>query len=337
MVHERTVQDLLRRAASGTAVHLATYTFTLTSLARACIAAADRGVDVNVLVDECSAETDATRLLLEGGGDRASVTVGGATGDGIDHNKFLLAEELRDGTSKVVLQSSSNFTIAQRYRHNTSVVVRDDGDLYDAYRMYWDDMVAGETDPNYNRTEETDAATVYFSPRSDVDTHLEALERVTPSRDATIRFVVSIWTPRRSAVVERIAELVEGGCTVEVILDEESRAIVPHLRRAGADVLEYPSTALGELTPGQSPNVHSKTMLVDADVDADGETKRRRLVYTGSQNLSEAGLCDNHEALLRIEDDDVYDQFVGDWERVYEQGRRLVGGEISALVRRSGI
>ncbi|WP_265108549.1 phospholipase D-like domain-containing protein [Halosolutus halophilus] len=332
-VHERTVLDLLHRAVPGTAVHLSSYTFTRTNVARACIAAADRGVDVNVLLDDHLAEADAVQRLRETSVDRISITAGGGLGDGRNHNKFLLVEELENGESNVVWQSSSNFTNTQRYLHNTSVVFRGDGDLYDVYRGYWNELAVGDTDPHYNRTAETDSATVYFSPRSDFDTHLAALENVVPTRDATIRFMYSIWNEKRPAIVDRVAELVDGGCTVEVILNGEKSDIGHRLRRAGADVFEYPSTTLGRLTPWQSPNVHSKTMLVDADVDVGGETRRRRLVYTGSQNLSRNGLSTNDETVLRIEDDDVYSRFVQDWERVHEQGRRLASGGATAIVR----
>ncbi|MFC4542423.1 phosphatidylserine/phosphatidylglycerophosphate/cardiolipin synthase family protein [Halosolutus amylolyticus] len=332
-VHERTILDLLHRAVPGTAVHLSLYAFTRTNVARACLAAADRGVDVNVLVDDHLAEADAVQRLRGRSNDRVSITADGGIGVSRNHNKFLLVEELNNGESNVVWQSSSNLTNTQRFLHNTSVVFRGAGDLYDVYREYWNELAAGDSDPHYNRTAETDSATVYFSPRSDFDTHLAALENVVPSRDATIRFMYSIWNEKRPAIVDRIAELVDAGCTVEVILNGEKSDIGQRLRRAGADVLEYPTTTVGRVTPWQSPNVHSKTMLVDADVDVDGETRRRRLVYTGSQNLSRNGLLANDETLLRIEDDDVYAQFVRDWKRVHEQGRRLASDGAMAIVR----
>lgn len=334
-VHERTVRDLLIHAVPGTAVHLTTFTFTRAPLARACIAAADRGVDIHLLIDDHSVGADATRLLREQLGDRVSITVDGAIGHNNNHNKFVLVEQLTTGESKVVWQSTSNFTEKQLYRHNTSVVFREDDTLYDVYRHYWNELAAGKTDRDYNRIEETDSTTVYFSPRSDFDTHLEALRNVVPGPDTTIRFMNSIWNTNRLAVVDRIAELVDQECRVEVILNESESTVGPNLRAAGAAVLEYPDVTLSEETaPGISPNVHSKNMLIDADFDiGGGKTERRRLVFTGSQNLSGPGLSDNDETFLQIEDDDVYCTFLADWKLVHEQGTRLSNGGAAALTR----
>ncbi|WP_246998057.1 phospholipase D-like domain-containing protein [Halosolutus gelatinilyticus] len=320
-VHEETVATLLSRAAPGSTVHLSTFTFTRTNLARTCIEAAERGVDLNILIDEHFAHTAATRLLLDELDDSVSITVDGAIGDNINHNKFLLLDTLRNGETEVVWQSSANFTNSQRHLHNTSIVFRGDADLYDAYRSYWNDMMTGETNYHYNRTVETDTATVFFSPRSDFDPLLTALENVSPSSDAAIRFMYFIWDTGRLEVIDRIAELVDGGCSVGVILNQGASNVADHLRNAGAEVLEYPSyTPRKGLTPDRSPNVHSKNMLIDADFDVDGDAERRKLVYTGSQNLSGFGLTNNDETLLRIEDDDVYCRFLRDWNRVRSQG-----------------
>ncbi|SIR80779.1 Phosphatidylserine/phosphatidylglycerophosphate/cardiolipin synthase [Natronorubrum daqingense] len=334
-VHERTVRDLLIRAVPGTAVHLTTFTFTRPPLARACIAAADRGVDIHLLLDDNSVGADATQLLRKQLGDRVSITEDGAIGHNNNHNKFLLVERLTTGESNVVWQSTSNFTRKQLYRHNTSVVFREDDTLYDIYRHYWNELAAGNTDLDYNRIEETDSATVYFSPRSDIDTHLEALRNVVPGPDTTIRFMNSIWNTNRLAVVNRLAELIEQECRVEVILNESESTVGPNLRGAGAAVLEYPDISLSDGTGSEiPPNVHSKNMLIDADFDIGrGKTERRKLVFTGSQNLSGPGLSDNDETFLQIEDDDVYCTFLADWKLVHEQGTRLSNRGAASLTR----
>jgi phosphatidylserine/phosphatidylglycerophosphate/cardiolipin synthase-like enzyme len=320
-VHEETVRELLAQAAPDSTVHFTTFTLTRDAPADALIAATERGINVNVLIDGHLSETSTVqRLLAE---LKEHVSINADESPGTNHNKFLLCSELTNGETDVVWQSTSNFTTTQLFRHNTSVVFRGDEALYDVYRTYWDDLFDGKTDPHYNRVERTDSATVFFSPRSDFDTHLEALENIVPSQDATIRFMYSIWTIERGAVVDRIGKLIDQGCTVEVILEAEASTAVSSLRDAGATVLEYPTDTLTKrLSPLPTPNVHSKNMLVDADFDLDGETVRRRLVYTGSQNLSGVGLTDNDEILLRIDDDDVYRQFLRDWERVRDRGRQ---------------
>lgn len=321
--HEDTVTELLARAVPGSEVRSSIFTLTRMNVAKAFVDAANRGVDVGVLIDESSAEAEATRYLRDQLPDAVAITAGGAIGDNNNHNKFLLLEELENGDRNVVWQSSANFTNTQRHLHNTAVIIRGDVGLYEAYRRYWTDMNAGKRDLNYNRTEECDTATVYFSPRSDFDTHLKALENVTCTENGIVRFLYPIWTEFRSEIVDRLEELVEEGCTVEAIIDEDASTVGPLLERAGVDVLEYPRYTHGEgSNPDQITNVHSKTMLIESDFTVGDETERRRLVYTGSQNLSGPGLANNEEVLLEIENDSVYHQFVNDWKRVHDQGKR---------------
>jgi phosphatidylserine/phosphatidylglycerophosphate/cardiolipin synthase-like enzyme len=312
--HEDVVKQLLREAVPGTAVHFTIFTFTRETMAEAFIQAADRGLDLNLLVDERRSDSGAVSTLLSELPNSTQIVRDGGVGDRHNHNKFLLVEELLTGGEHVVWQSSSNFTDAQRHWHNTSVVVRNDTALYNAYRSYWDDL-ADEDFQNmgYNRAEAAETATVYFSPRDDEDTHVSALENVVPSEDATIRFLMSIWTESRESesglIAGRLAELVDGGCDVKVVMQQ--RETVPDmLADAGIEVVEYPDV---------ESDVHSKNMLIDADFETDDGVERRREVWTGSQNLSRPGLRRNDEALLRIVDDQVYRQFRSDWERVYWQ------------------
>lgn len=321
-IHEDTVTKLLAQAVPGSTVYFSIFTLTRMNIAEAFINADRRGVSVNILIDEHSIEAKATQYLRDRLPRDVTITADGAIGDNNNHNKFLLLEQLDNGDRKVVWQSSSNFTNTQRHLHNSSVVIRDDIPLYKAYKSYWEDMATGQQDLNYNRTESGQIATVHFSPRSDFDTHLQALENIECTQDSTIHFLYSIWTRYRSEVVDRIGELVEEGCTVNAIIDQEASTVGPLLERAGANVLEYPRYTHREgPNPDQITNIHSTSMLIEADVTIDGETKRRRLVYTGSQNLSGPGLVNNDEALLEIEDDDIYRQFVNDWERIYKQGK----------------
>jgi PLD-like domain len=321
-IHEDTVTKLLAQAVPGSTVYFSIFTLTRMNIAEALIDASQRGVSINILIDEHSIEAKATRHLHDRLPKDVTITADGAIGNNNNHNKFLLLERLENGNRKVVWQSSSNFTNTQQHLHNSSVVIREDTPLYKAYESYWKDMAAGKQDLNYNRSESGQTATVHFSPRSDFDTHLQALEDIECTEDSTIHFLYSIWTRYRSEIIDRIEELVEEGCTVNAIIDQEASTVGPLLERAGANVLEYPHyTHQQGPNPDQITNIHSTSMLIEADFTTDGGTKRRRLVYTGSQNLSGPGLANNDEALLEIEDSDVYRQFLNDWERVYKQGK----------------
>jgi len=315
--HEGVLLGLLERAVQGAAVHCSLFTLTRERIARAFIAAVERGVDVNVLLDERGIERAASQRVLDELPDRAAVVEDGGVGDRHNHNKFLTVEELDSGDQHVVWQSSSNMTAAQLHKYNASVIVRNDQPLYEAYRSYWADLAAGSQNLSYNRTEAGESATVYFSPRDDFDTHVRALQDIVPTYETDVHFMQSIWTDSReseSDLIDRLAELIEEGADVHVLV-QDGDEVLDSLRDAGADVVPYPSRDVG---------VHSKYMLVESDFETgDGTTERRREVWTGSQNLSRPGLRRNDEALLRFVDDYVYGEFLDDWERVHRQARRI--------------
>lgn len=310
--HEETVTDLLNAAAPDSSVYFTIYNFTRDEMVDPFLDAADRGVDVNLLIDDNAEHKSPTMTLLDELPDRTQILVDGGIGDNHNHNKFLLLEELENGDRNVVWQSSQNFTGAQLGWHNTSVVVRNDPALYEAYRGYWEDMADPDVqDLSYNRTERAETATAYFSPRDDYDTHLRALENVVPTWQSKIHFIQSIWTESREEesrlIQDRLTELIDEGAEVKVIMAARDDT-PPLLEEAGAEVVEVDGGF----------DVHSKTMLIDSDFETeDGEVEHRREVWTGSQNLSRPGLRRNEDTVLRFVDDDVYDQFLLDWERMY--------------------
>lgn len=318
--HEDLVMRLLKQAVPDTSVYASIFTLTREDVSQAFIDAERRGVDVNVLVDEQSSHRSAVQTLRDELPDRTAIVEDGGIGDRHNHNKFLLLDRLATGDEHVVWQSSSNLTTAQTRNHNASVVIRNDDALHEAFQQYWADL-ADETveDLSYNRTDEGRSATAYFSPRDDFDTHVRALADVVPSWETKIHFMQSIWTDSREAesqlIQERLAELIEGGADVQVIV-QDGDEVTEHLQDAGADVMAY---------PGENVAVHSKYMLIDSDFETEsGDTEHRREVWVGSQNLSRPGLRRNDEALLRFVDDYVYAEFLDDWERVYRQGERAL-------------
>ena len=339
--HEEIVSELLQGAVPGTSVHFAIYTFTRDNMAQDFIDAADRGVDVNLLIDEWFAENDVTQRLLDELPDDVKIVHDGGVGDNNMHNKFLTVEELDNGDRDVVWQSSSNLTNSQRWQHNSSVVIRNDPAMHDTYVDYWHDLDDEDfTDLSYNRTEESETASVYFSPRDDFDTHVRALEDVVCTDDSIIHFNHAAFTDAREASSDLInvhlRGLVDDGCEVRAVINAHGigNAVGDLLEDAGVDVLDYPEYDPDRDNPGrpepQPLYVHSKDMLIASEfATGDGGTEWREEVWTGAQNLTSPGLFRNDEALLRIVDDDVYQQFRQNWERIHRSatlGHRLAEG-----------
>jgi len=322
--HEASFERLLSRAVPGSEVYFSIYIFTRNNIAEALVNAADRGVDLNLIIDARSEYRDATGILRDGlPDDSLTIVSNGGIGNRINHNKFLALEELDTGDRNVVWQSSSNFTGNQIYYHNSTIVVRNDPALFDNYRSYWadlaDESVAGL---DYNRTETTDTATIHFSPRNDYDPYIRALQNVVPTWRTKIHFVQSIWTDSRERetrlIQDRLTELAEEGAEVRVIMQERDNSIPGLLEEAGVEVVQYPDDA--------ATQVHSKNMLIESAFRTEnGETEERREVWAGTQNLSRPGLRRNDEVIWRIVDDYVYYDFLHDWERIYNQAQRALG------------
>ncbi|QBI18755.1 hypothetical protein ER308_03780 [Egibacter rhizosphaerae] len=320
---EHRLRNLLATAPAGAEVHGAFYTFSRTGMADAFIDAVDRGVDVQLLLDNSNVHDDgelwaAPQQLVDEIPDRVTICnederdgrTPGCIGDNINHNKFVLFSELGDGSEDVVLQSTANPTNPQLHEHNATVLVRDDATLYDGFRTYWDDLATQEIDLDYGWEVEGDTATAEFFPRADGDPYLEILDDVVCTEDSELRVAASYWSSARTEVAERFGELVDEGCDVAAVVQDAdySEDVV--------DVLEDGGVAVTPFDRDAEAAVHLKDLLIESEF-ADGE--ERGVVWTGSHNLNGTSLRQNDEVLLSVEDDDVHAEFRENWAHVQEQ------------------
>lgn len=314
---EDVIIDYLDRAGPGSKVRAAFYTWSRTRVARAFVDAYEDGVDVRVIVGNTSQHDDGTywqaiQILREGLGSRLTIcsegqSSGGCIGDGIQHNKFTIFSDLDDGSEQVVLQSSANHTNPQRVQYNNTVIIRGDGALYDAYQNYWYDLHGQQQDLDYYRIFDGDENTrVYFYPRASGDTIVSILNNITCDTDAHIHVGMAYFSNPRTAVADTLAQRFDEGCDVSVLVRENTTGsnVIDALSVPGIDLAVFPADA--------THSVHSKYLLVDAPYGS--QQQRRRLVWTGSHNYTGPALRKHDETLLRLEDDDVYDAFLDNWE-----------------------
>lgn len=285
--------------------------------------AADRGVDVGVVLDERNqmligdkwAWNDAVaelarrlgdRLVLCGGGDLPTDELGGCVGDSKQHAGFVLVSGTCDGASHVVAQTSAHPTRGQLAQHNNLVVVREDRALFDAYGAYWDDLAARRRDPDYYAIVDGDSGTrLFLYPRAggaagdharDTDTIYRLLhDNVDCSGGTRVRVAMAYWSTSRGYLVDELARLAGAGCVVDAIVDPD---------RVGAEVAADLRAVLGKRLH-EVGGVHHKALLIDGGYSG----ARRRLVWTGTQDFTLAALRDNDETILRIEDDAVHAAF----------------------------
>jgi phosphatidylserine/phosphatidylglycerophosphate/cardiolipin synthase-like enzyme len=311
---ENAVLSLLDKAAPGSSVRAAIYTWDRQTMADAFVAAHQRGVDVRLIIGSDFPAVQSLISRLPAGHviqcRNAAGELIGAMGGRINHNKFVLFSDLSGDAREVVLQSSANFTELQLSRNNNLLVFRNRPNLYMAYLRYWNDMATCLPDPAYYRsTGRTTPVTAWFFPRASGngvtgtdDTILEILSGINTSAGGSIRIAMATWSNMRTAIASRLAALHSAGMDVAVLVNpsETATEVTSILESAGVPLRRYQP-------------VHSKYMTIDAE----WQGIRRQLVVTGSHNFTGPALNSNDEIILRLENPKLFDAFLIDWSRLF--------------------
>ena len=322
---EAKIVEFLEQAPQDTTIRAAFYTFGRDSVAEAFGDAHDRGADVRVVLGNTSrhsggADWSAVTILRDRLGSRLTVcrdgeSDGGCLGENIQHNKFITFSELADGSGNVVFQTSANLTEFQLSQYNNLLIVRDDPALYDAYFSYWEDLRRDETNLEYDRSVRGDGETkVYFFPLSEGDPILEALERVDCQQGASVYVAMAFFTNSRSDVAEQMRQMDQEGCQIRVVLRERPQINSPGIQIMGN--LETGDIDVAIFPEEEAIQLHSKYMLIDGHYDGQGD---RKVVWTGSHNFTISALRYNDETVLKVEDDEIFEAYRGDWQHLRQR------------------
>ncbi|GAA4916526.1 phosphatidylserine/phosphatidylglycerophosphate/cardiolipin synthase family protein [Streptomyces coeruleoprunus] len=340
------VVDLIGRAPAGSEISVAMYTFTEDPVSLALIAAKDRGVRVRVILDHTSVTMtggEYDRLATGLGTDRtqpswvyACPAGRGCIGtrklpndsDGaINHNKFFLFSST-GGADKVAVQTSANMTNTQRTDlFNNAVTIVDSG-LYDIYRGYFTDLLSYGTSAtglsHYYRmpTSTTGPYKTYFFPREEsawttydndasTDTVKLVLDNVGCAGGTRVGVAANLFT--RDEVAAKLVELQQAGCTVTLAHDAAPGSMGSAVANVLAGRLAAQEGCYESRETGKPVGLHSKYVLVEGTYNG---VAGRKLVFTGSHNLTYPALRANDETLLKIDDPALYDAFKADHDRL---------------------
>ncbi|MER7072046.1 phospholipase D-like domain-containing protein [Terrabacter sp. NPDC000476] len=323
----RQVCSLVKQAPPGSLVRIAHFVVSGSAgldFAQQVVAAHDRGVRVQVVLDGWQDTTPAAQLLREGLGEDAgaeswlhvcsNVSPEGNTSSCLGtkgmHNKFYLFSQTGDADN-VVVQSSANFTdVNSRSYWNNALTLVGNERLYAAYGRYFEELAAEQ------RTDRTRGpihtgmrggpVTAYFFPVVDGDPVLDELEGVRCHRGGTVRVGMSEWDDTRIALAERLGELAEAGCRVRVVHGPLEPGVT-------ATFAAHPSIETRALDSSALPGrIHSKFLVVDA-----GDGARSRWVLTGSHNYNATSLRRNDEALVKVADRSVVRTYATGFDRMF--------------------
>ena len=306
---ENKLRELIGMAAPGSTLRACVYTWDREEMIAPFVEAAERGVDVRIIVGVNNDPVPDLSAALPGRVIVCTNSAGepdGCHGGRINHNKFFLFSDLTDGNSNCVLQSSANLTNLQLLNANNAVIFRNDEDLYTSYLDYWNALSEDLDDLNfYRKVVTSDSNEAHYFPRSsangttgELDPVVEILRDVKPLEGGSIRVAMAFWTGPRSGIVNWLAALNQTGMDVQVIVDNEdtSSTIQNALKAGGIPLATF-------------PQLHSKYMLIDAM----WRGKRQKIVLTGSHNYTGPALNGNDETMLVITNPLIYDAFLDNW------------------------
>lgn len=343
--------ELTNSAVPGSTIKVAVYHVWEASVVDALVAAKDRGVRVQILLDESSrsdrpANTSYSTLAAALGTDKSkpsfvSLCPAGKSclgdpkyGQSIMHNKFWLFSEV-EGARDVVVQTTSNSTPSAHTKFfNDALLLPDNPTLYDAYADYFTDML-GKDWRNWDyRTVSSGLFKAYFFPRAgtvnETDTMYSVLNNVQCNyKDSAgvtqhTKVRASIFKITRQQIADKLVSLKKAGCSVSIVYAEtdsaKSQGGTPGtweaLHKSGGPSVRCFNDDRDPLNPGAklvTPYIiHSKYLLIDGVYDG----KRNKLSFTGSQNYTAPALRENDEAIVKVDDDSVHDAYRSHFDHV---------------------
>ena len=325
------VEDAIDHAPKGSRIRMAQYLFNLDSTADAVIRAYARGVNVQLIIDDypLSAQTQRVRKVLGTNKKKPSyvarcVNACMSSSKSVMHAKFFLFS--KSGVSETVSMVSS----ANPYTGNSSVswnnmhIIVGDKKLYGSLDKYFTDMLPDIDRPNYYRTTTSGKHKLYFFPRQAVKgtadvPMLDVLNNVrctgmSAGYGSGGRTVVRIeqwgWSAARLDVARRAWKLHDQGCKVSVIINGFNvgpKVLQVLLRRsARSGQMTVYNAAIDTNGNGRRDKyMHHKVLMVNGR----WFSQSKKVVYTGSANLTGTALLANNEIIMRVIDNKTYDAY----------------------------
>ncbi|NGN67156.1 hypothetical protein G5C51_25015 [Streptomyces sp. A7024] len=349
-IRERILQ-LTASAVPGSSIKVAIYHVWDQPVIDALIAAHQRGVRVQILLDSTNKSdpkgTPAYNQLLAALGSNAAAgsfvrlcpTGKSCLGDpqfgaSIMHNKFFLFSQV-EGASNVVVQTTSNMTPGAFTRfNNDALVLPDNPTLHTAYSNYFRDLLAANWQAWRYRTVGTDPYKAYYFPRTGTTNSTDTIDAILNNVQCTYQDAngvtqrtkvrVGIFKITRKVIADKLTTLQKAGCTVDVVYAEADSARSQNGTPGTWDALHAtggpsvrcyndPRNPNDPSKPLSTPYIiHSKYLLVDGMYFG----ARDKLTFTGSHNYTGPSLRENDETLVKIDDDSVHDAYAAGFTRI---------------------
>lgn len=250
-----------------------------------------------------------------------------ATGPGSDlHTKLFLFSATRDPEGRMRRNVSwwGSPNMSRRsgtQKANDAIAVYDDGILYSNFKtrlwdLMWSEIHFPDNDfynANLGRgTFESAPATrckTFCSPEQTTDMWVNRLASVVVTPATEVHVGHGRFYDSRAVVADQLVRIKAAGGTVRVAVGSEPDDLGPAIR----------SKLLDAGIPVRKANIHDKLMLVHSRYGL--STGRRKIVFNGSHNLTQDGNYVNDELLVKMFNDEVYDDMLAEhFERIWSTG-----------------
>ncbi len=279
-------------------VDAAVYDLNLWSIRDALIAAHRRGVSVRLVTESDNMDEQEVQEVKQAG-----IEVLGDRHESLMHDKFVVIDRSQ------VWTGSMNFTIGGGYLDNNNLIRLQSSKLAQAYthefeQMFVDDLFSVEKTPaanNPNITVNGSRIEVYFSPE---DGTLEYILNAVNAADESIDFLAYSFTSDELAAA--LIERAKSGVIVRGVFDKDQ-----YHSNSGTEFDTLTNAGLDVWLDGNPRLMHHKVIIIDGQV-----------VITGSYNFSNNAEQYNDENTLIIHNQDIAEQYLSEFQQVYEQAKR---------------
>ena len=340
----RHIERSIDGAPPGSTIRIVQYSFDIESAAKKLVAAFERGVHIQMIVDQhdqiVTKQTTTLIDLLGSNRKKNSFLVrcgASCMSNRVStmHAKYYLFSQV--GSAKMVsMVGSANITHTNsKGSWNDMQTFVGDAVLYDSLRRYFNDMAPDHNNRNYYRTTTSGPVTLYFFPRAKKHRVLllQALDGVTCSGAApgygknghtVVQVTMYSWRVPRIDIAKKLWRLHDAGCRVQIILNRSRTdlAVKQVLARRSA---KHGVMDLYDAWVDRNGNNVAERYMHQKGITISGVWNGRpdaKVVYSGSQNFAPLSTTDNNELVLRKVDDATYDAYARNFRYAVQHGTR---------------
>ena len=303
MMNGSIAEKLIQRINQATkSIHIASYEFDLTDVAKALIQAKQRGVDVRWITDdEAGIEADTKPghgqfKMLEDAG----IPIIDDKRGGLMHNKFWIFD------GQTTWTGSTNITISGIFQQNNNVIVIESPELASIYERQFEDMWSGKFNAKSPSTIDQQKLTVnginiqvLFSPEDNAISHI--LPYIQQAQNS-VYFMAFTYT--HPDLGNAMLQKALAGVTVSGVFEA-----------TGSDseygqMVKLFCNKVPVRQDGNGSFMHSKTIIVD-----------ERYVITGSLNFTDNANKTNNENVIILDDPTLARLYIEEFQRVWAAGK----------------